>query len=216
MPAAETPAERAEVAIVGEQGFLIHAIATLLAERGDFDVREIGLPLDDAGRALRRAGSRVALISLMQDVPKDAIDTVELLVQAAPAVELIAILRSPDAVLARDLLRSGVRSCITSGASTSELFDATYRALDGESYLTPALSLMMADFADVNGPADLNQREKEVLRQIGLGLTNREIGAVMHLSARTIESHRASLQMKLGTTRRADLVQHASALGLIG
>jgi two-component system response regulator NreC len=215
-PPARPSAGQAEVAILGDHGFLIHAIAVLLADEGDFAVRELERPIDDAGRALRRAGSRVALVSLTQMGPTESVDEVRTLAQAAPATELVAILRLPDPVLARDVLRAGARSCITSRASTGELFDAIYRALDGESYLNPELALTMANFADVNGPADLNLREKEVLRQIGLGLTNREIGIVMHLSERTIESHRANLQRKLGTMRRADLVRHAASLGLIG
>jgi two-component system response regulator NreC len=55
----------------------------------------------------------------------------------------------------------------------------------------------------------LTGREMEVLRMIALGFTNREIAEALYLSVRTIESHRAGVQRKLGTSNRAELVRYA-------
>jgi DNA-binding NarL/FixJ family response regulator len=55
----------------------------------------------------------------------------------------------------------------------------------------------------------LSGREVDVLRMIALGFTNREIAEALYLSVRTIESHRASVQRKLGTSNRAELVRYA-------
>lgn len=214
--AAVDPERRIDVAVVGEHGFLIHALAVMLSDEGGFAVRELERPWSDTGPALRRSGAAVALVGVTQMGPDEAIAEVQALRAAAPDTALVVIIRSPDPVLARDILRDGALGCITRRSTTGELFDAVYRALDGESYVCPALAIALADLAQSNGPADLSLREKEVLRLVGLGLTNREIGRVMHLSTRTVETHRASLQRKLGTTRRADLVRHAAATGLLG
>jgi two-component system response regulator NreC len=61
----------------------------------------------------------------------------------------------------------------------------------------------------------LSRRERQVLRLLALGHTNREIGGLLHLSVRTAESHRASLQRKLGLTTRAQLVRFALVHGLL-
>ncbi len=53
---------------------------------------------------------------------------------------------------------------------------------------------------------DLTDREWEILRQIGEGLTNREIGERLYLSVRTVEWHRSNLSAKLGLTRRSELI----------
>jgi two-component system response regulator NreC len=60
-------------------------------------------------------------------------------------------------------------------------------------------------------PSDmpLTEREVGVLRMIALGFTNREIAEALYLSVRTIESHRAGVQRKLGTSNRAELVRYA-------
>lgn len=52
----------------------------------------------------------------------------------------------------------------------------------------------------------LTDREREILRQIGEGLTNREIGERLFLSVRTVEWHRSNLSSKLGLTRRSELI----------
>jgi two-component system response regulator NreC len=60
-------------------------------------------------------------------------------------------------------------------------------------------------------PDMLTRRERQVLRLIALGHTNREVGALLHISVRTAEFHRASIQRKLGLTARAELVRFAFA-----
>jgi two-component system response regulator NreC len=60
------------------------------------------------------------------------------------------------------------------------------------------------------GPPDgLSEREVEVLRTIALGYTNAEIAEQLHLSVRTVETHRAHIQQKLRIASRSELVRYA-------
>jgi two-component system response regulator NreC len=61
----------------------------------------------------------------------------------------------------------------------------------------------------------LSQREVEVLRLIALGFTSVEIAHRLHLSPRTVESHRAHITGKLGVSTRAELVSYALRRGLL-
>jgi two-component system, NarL family, response regulator NreC len=63
--------------------------------------------------------------------------------------------------------------------------------------------------------ADLSEREIDVLRLIALGHTNVEIAAKLYISVRTVETHRAHIQQKLGVSSRAELVRDALSRGLI-
>jgi two-component system, NarL family, response regulator NreC len=67
----------------------------------------------------------------------------------------------------------------------------------------------------VNGDG-LSPRETEVLRSIALGYTSAEIARKLHLSRRTIETHRANIHRKLGLATRAELVHFALRRNLIG
>ena len=68
----------------------------------------------------------------------------------------------------------------------------------------------MADRTD-----SLSPRETEVLRLLALGLTNCEVAERLHISVRTAESHRASIQKKLDIGRRSELVTFALANGVL-
>jgi two-component system, NarL family, response regulator NreC len=61
----------------------------------------------------------------------------------------------------------------------------------------------------------LSQRETEVLRLLVLGFTNREVAETLHISVRTAESHRTSIQRKLAVSRRSELVRFALAHGML-
>ena len=60
------------------------------------------------------------------------------------------------------------------------------------------------------------RREREVLAEIATGATNREIGERLYLSPHTIKEHTSSIYRKLEVRNRAEAVQHAQRLGLIG
>jgi two-component system, NarL family, response regulator NreC len=73
----------------------------------------------------------------------------------------------------------------------------------------------------VNGSGDsrpdgLSPREIEVLQLIALGHTSAEVARQLHLSPRTVETHRARINRKLGLTKRAELVRYALRRGLLG
>lgn len=62
---------------------------------------------------------------------------------------------------------------------------------------------------------DLSERETDVLRLIALGHTNAEIAEKLYISVRTVETHRAHIQQKLGVSSRAELVRNALSRGLV-
>lgn len=65
-------------------------------------------------------------------------------------------------------------------------------------------------------PDGLSVREVEVLRLIALGHTSVEVARQLHLSPRTVETHRARINRKLGLSKRAELVRYALRRGLLG
>jgi two-component system response regulator DesR len=65
-------------------------------------------------------------------------------------------------------------------------------------------------------PPRLTAREREVLGEIATGATNREIGERLYLSPHTIKEHTSAIYRKLEVRNRAEAVQHAQRLGLIG
>jgi two-component system response regulator NreC len=122
-----------------------------------------------------------------------------------------------------------VQMCLAAGASgyllketaSTELVDAVRRVAAGADYLQPSLGAALAKWQETPGRLrargidDLSEREREVLRLIALGHTNAEIAAMLFVSLRTVENHRASVMRKLGLRTRAELVRQASEAGFV-
>jgi DNA-binding NarL/FixJ family response regulator len=117
---------------------------------------------------------------------------------------------------------AGARGYMLKEAASTELTDAVRRVSRGEDYLQPAMGAALAGYRQapatvhVSASEQLTPREVQVLRLVALGHTNVEIAAMLHLSLRTVESHRSNMNTKLGVRTRAELVRHAHDQGLVG
>ncbi len=129
------------------------------------------------------------------------------------ATVLLTLLEDP--LVIRDVLRDGALGYVLSTDDPEQLFEAIRQAAVGQPYLSPTASVALAGLHARGDATSLTDREMEVLRLVGMGNTNAEIGGIMHLSIRTVESHRAHLQDKLGAVSRADLVREAIERGLV-
>jgi RNA polymerase sigma factor (sigma-70 family) len=96
--------------------------------------------------------------------------------------------------------------------------DAVRAASRGEPFLTStAQQALIRDFIDRGEGAtdELSPREQEVVKLIAEAHTNREIAEILHLSEKTVESHRARVLQKLGMRDRVELVRYAIRRGLV-
>jgi two-component system, NarL family, response regulator NreC len=141
--------------------------------------------------------------SSLEAIPKIAL--------VSPDTSVVILTMQEDPAFAREALRAGTRGYVLKHAAGTELVQAIRAAAGGGTWLNPALGARMAASLDrpVGELADLSEREVEVLRLIALGHTNNEIAQQLSLSVRTIESHRAHIQEKLGVSPRSKLVRYA-------
>lgn len=134
--------------------------------------------------------------------------------ELAPGTAIVVLTMRSDPRKARDLLRAGAAGYVLKQAADRKLTEAIRIAAGGGSYIDPELGGELAKLeAD---PLDsLSERERELLRLVALGYTNREIGERLFLSVRAIEVNRAKLMEKLGIETRPDLVRFAIEQGVI-
>jgi two-component system response regulator NreC len=130
---------------------------------------------------------------------------------AAGPTAVVVLTMQDDPSFARQALQTGAKGFVLKEAADDELLQAIRLAADGQTYLNPRLGARLAAQPPepAGPPDDLTAREVEILRLIALGHTNNEIGSQLHLSTRTVETHRAHIQQKLRRSSRADLVRYA-------
>jgi two-component system response regulator NreC len=119
-----------------------------------------------------------------------------------------------DPAIARRAFRGGALGYVLKSATGEDFIEAIRRAAIGEVSLSGAMGAKLAVLPETPpAPDNLSDREVAVLHLIALGHTNAEIGEQLFLSVRTVETHRANLQHKLGRSTRAALVSYALSHG---
>jgi DNA-binding NarL/FixJ family response regulator len=137
----------------------------------------------------------------------------------APEVSVLVLSMHDDERYLFEALQAGAAGYVLKREADTALVDAVRAVSRGEPFMTNAaetslLREWMAD--DSSGPQEpLTTREREVLKLIAEAYTNREIGEILHLAEKTVESHRANLMRKLGMRDRVELVRYAIRRGLI-
>lgn len=145
-----------------------------------------------------------------------SIETISRLREQVPDTEIVVMTMETSAVFAQQAIDAGAVGFVLKDKADGELPTAVRAAARGDEYISPQVAAGLdALRRSVHGDG-LSPRETEVLRLIALGHTSREIAAKLHLSRRTVETHRARIHRKLGFRTRADLVRYALGRHLIG
>ena len=139
--------------------------------------------------------------------------------QAGCAILILTV--HEDEALLREAIRVGAGGYIIKHAAEDELISAIRSVNRGEMYIHPKMirSLIStekkADEQNKEFPEALTSREKEVLKLIVQGYTNRQVADELTISIRTVEGHRANLTDKLGIRSRVQLLRYAKDHGLV-
>jgi len=139
------------------------------------------------------------------------------MITSSPQTAIVVLTMEDEPRFAREALRAGALGFVLKEAADTELVAAVRAAATGQRYLNPQLGglIAAAPEAPIGPPDGLSEREVEVLRLVALGHTNAEISDQLYLSVRTVESHRAHIQQKVGRTTRSELVAYAREHGLL-
>jgi two-component system, NarL family, response regulator NreC len=175
-----------------EDGFQV------VAEAGDVD-------------ATRRTvlGYKPGVLVLDLNMPGgSSLEAIPAISESSPGTAIVVLTMQEDPAFAREALRAGAKGYVLKKAAGTDFVQAVRTAAGGGTWLNPELGARMAA-APSGPPSDLTERELDVLRLIALGHTNSEIASQLYLSVRTVETHRAHIQQKLGMSSRAELVRYA-------
>jgi len=136
-----------------------------------------------------------------------------------PDAKVLVLSMQDDPRYVREAFEAGARGYVLKEAADTDVVDAVRAVASGERYVHPSLGArLVAAEAEERKRAEsdpLSEREREVLRLLALGHTNQEIAALLYISVRTAETHRAHIMQKLGLASRAELVRYALDHGLI-
>lgn len=187
------------VEVVGEAADVDQAVNVVLATRPDVVLLDVHLPGGNGAEVVRRCAAQ------------------------QPDTRFLALSVSDAAEDVIGVIRAGARGYVTKSITGPELAAAIRRVADGDAVFSPRLAGFVLDaFAGVaDAPVvdeeldRLSQREREVLRLIAQGHTNRSIAGRLGLSPKTVDAHRTNLMRKLGLHDVQGLTRLAVRRGLV-
>jgi DNA-binding NarL/FixJ family response regulator len=137
--------------------------------------------------------------------------------RASPSSEVIIFTATESKELIRDVFESGAKSYILKADVGSHLVDAVKSVSQHKPFFTSKVAeVLFAKFLDrspdqpaAESAEPLSPRERDVVRLLAEGKSNKEVANLLGLSVRTAETHRANVMHKLGVSSLAELVRYA-------
>ncbi len=135
-----------------------------------------------------------------------------------PKIKIIILSMHASEEYVAQALKAGASGYLLKDAATAELEMALKSVSMGQFYLSPAISRQVVDNFLRGGPTGLDlltPRQREILQLIAEGKGTRDIAETLHLSVKTVETHRAQLMERLDIHDVAGLIRYALKKGLI-
>ena len=181
------------------------------------------------------AGDAAALFAALETTATDVIlldvsmpgglflETLRDLRARHPSIRVLVLSVHPEDQWAERALRAGASGYLTKDHSPDQLLEAIRRVYRGGKYVSPTLAEQLA--THLGGGAEgggqraphelLSDREFEVMRRLGSGLTVTQIAGELSISAKTVSTYRTRILEKMAVATNADLVRYAARYGLI-
>lgn len=147
----------------------------------------------------------------------NGLDAAALISKTSPRTKILILTMHSDEELIRKTLKAGARGYLLKSDAERDLINAVEALLHGKTFFTAAASdVLLAGMRDsgtkkapVEEGARLSVREREIVQLLAEGRSNKEVAAVLNVSTRTVESHRAKIMRKLKLYSFGDLVRYA-------
>ena len=196
---AELLSANADIEVVATAADGIEALAKIVEHRPDVALLDIRMPGMTGVDVLREAGSRGLEVAIL----------------------MLTTFHDDKAMI--ESLCSGAKGFLLKDTSAEMLADAVRALAQGKSYLLPAITERISagisrfpqNFGEQAIATALTERELEVLRLVGTGLSNKEIGSALGCTEGTIRNHMSAVLSKLGVRDRTQALLRALDLGLI-
>lgn len=203
---------RVRVLLVDDHRIVAEGLKRLLV--AEFDL--VGVVED--GRAMVEAAKALQPDVIVADITMPHLNGIEALEEIKkfdPQVRVVFLTMHSDIGYARRALEAGALGFVLKHSAPEELVIAVHAASKGRTFITPTLTgqvlqgLKQSPFDAADPVASLTLRQREILRLLVDGLTAKEIGSRLNISARTVEDHKYRMVESLGLKSSAELIHFA-------
>jgi len=208
-----TPSKR--LLIVDDHPIFRHGITQLIGQLRDVEICGQAENAQGALEAMRRHKPDVVLLDICMP-GMNGIELIKLMLAEQPRLIILVLSMHDESLYALRALRAGAKGYVMKQQAMENALDALRKVMSGGIYVSPQFSeklvfkAIQGSEGDLGSPVDkLSDRELEVLQLFGRGKSTRDIAETLHLSVKTIETHRAHIKEKLGFKDADEMVKFA-------
>ena len=212
--ASRPKADKSKVLIVDDHPIVRHGLGELIARQPDLEMSGEAANVSEALRQVESNRPDVAVVDISLE-GESGIELIEKIKALYPEVKVLVSSMHDEKTYAGRSLRAGALGYINKRESIRKVIDAVRQILRGEIYLSPQMATRLLHRAALGEPIDpdprdtLSNRELEVFEMVGQGMTTQQIARKLHLSPRTVETHRKKIKTKLNLQNSAQLSRAA-------
>jgi len=199
------------ILIADDHPVVREGLVTILSLQDDLEVVGQARDGEEACRLYEQLRPDILILDLRMP-RKDGLEVVTELMAQRPRPRIIVLTNSPKAEDLRRALSAGAKGYLLKGAESQEVTQTIREVYAGESSLPRKV---VAQLAESMAQPELSQRELQVLKQMALGKSNKEIGQVLYISEHTVKNHVTAILEKLNAVGRTEAIALAAQRGLV-
>ena len=208
-----------KILLTDDHEIMRDGLKNLLSLEADFEI--VGEASDGAEAVKRAIELQPDVILMDLSMPNmNGLQATQAIQTRCPSAKILILTTHEDENYLRQLCMAGATGYVLKRSPIQELIGAIRQVASGGIHLDSNLArealVGYARSLSEKGQLDANQlsdREKEVLRQIAWGFSNKEIAAKLNISVKTVETYKVRVGEKLGLSSRAEMVRFAAAQG---
>lgn len=204
-----------KIFLVDDHTILLEGMISLLEKEDELEIAGYASNAEDALEFLQK--EPVDLLICDQSLPgMDGLALIKQVKKFDQNLKIIVLSVHVEAHLVKEILRSGVNGYILKKDSHLELLTAIESIVNDEIYLSQGLNrVLLSGLMGAQEQSWLTNREREILKLIAADFSNKQIAAKLHISQRTVETHRKNLLRKTRSNSVVGLVNYAYTHNLL-
>jgi DNA-binding NarL/FixJ family response regulator len=151
----------------------------------------------------------------------NGIEATRQIINEFPKIKVIALSMHSDKKFVTEMLKAGASGYLLKNCAFEELAEAIRTVMSGKVYLSPSITNVVIDSCIKKSPDNsptvfsaLTNREREILQLLAESNTTKQVARMLHISAKTVETHRSKIMHKLGFDNMVSLTKYAVREGL--
>lgn len=210
-----------KIVLVDDHRIVRQGLRSLLEKQVDF--RVVGEA--DNGRSALRTITELTPDLVIMDIgmpEMNGIDATRHVLSSLPETKIIVLSMHAEQQFVQDVMKAGAMGYLLKDSAYEELVTAIRSILAGEFYMSQKIAnMVMRDYVrhlsddNQSRSATLSTREREIWKLLAEGLTSAAIATELHISVRTVETHRQNIMEKLQLKSLADLIKLAIREGVV-